>query len=49
MHPPLIIKIGGTALEDEVTAPSVWQAVSRIHASRAGGVVLVHGGGKAVR
>ena len=48
MHPPLIIKIGGTALENEATAPSVWQAISQIHAARAGGVVLVHGGGKAV-
>ncbi len=47
-HPPLIIKIGGAALENEVTAPSVWKAIAQIHTARAGGVVLVHGGGQAV-
>jgi len=48
MHAPLVIKIGGSALENEVTAPSVWKAIAQIHAARAGGVVLVHGGGQAV-
>jgi acetylglutamate kinase len=47
-HPPLVIKIGGVALEDQTTAPRVWEAIAQLHRTRAGGVVLVHGGGKAV-
>jgi len=45
---PLVIKIGGTALEERSTAPALWAAVAALHASRPSGVVLVHGGGKAV-
>lgn len=45
---PLIIKIGGSTLEDRAATAALWPALVRLHASRAGGVALVHGGGKAV-
>lgn len=48
-HPgPVIIKIGGSTLESRSTA-ALWPAlVTKLHAEGRGGVVLVHGGGKAV-
>ncbi|CAG0982465.1 acetylglutamate kinase [Phycisphaerales bacterium] len=48
MSGPIVIKIGGTTLEDRASAPALWRALASLHASHAGGVVLVHGGGKAV-
>lgn len=45
---PLVIKVGGTTLEDQRSAPALWKAVATLHVSHPGGVVLVHGGGKAV-
>jgi acetylglutamate kinase len=45
---PIVIKIGGTALEDRSSAPMVWTAVAKLHTQHPGGVVLLHGGGKAV-
>lgn len=45
---PFVIKVGGTAVEDERTASLLWDAVAALNESHAGGVVLVHGGGKAV-
>lgn len=45
---PIVIKVGGTTLEDAAGSPMLWRAVADLHASHAGGVVLVHGGGKAV-
>jgi acetylglutamate kinase len=53
---PLIIKIGGRTLEEQSAEPRLWQAIARVARERAasgrggasGGVVLVHGGGKAV-
>jgi acetylglutamate kinase len=45
---PIVVKIGGTALEDQRSAPAVWRAVAGLSRSHKGGVVLVHGGGKAV-
>jgi len=45
---PIVIKVGGTAVEDERTAPPLWDAVAGFHRSHPSGVVLVHGGGKAV-
>lgn len=45
---PIVIKIGGTALEDRNSAPLVWSAVAKLHSDHPGGVVLLHGGGKAV-
>lgn len=45
---PIVIKVGGTTLEDQRSAPTLWKAVASLHAARPAGVVLVHGGGKAV-
>lgn len=48
MTPPLVIKVGGAAAEDQRSAPALWDAVADLHRAEPGGVVLVHGGGKAV-
>jgi acetylglutamate kinase len=48
MTPPVVIKVGGAAAEDEHSAPALWDTVAALHGSDSGGVVLVHGGGKAV-
>lgn len=45
---PIVIKIGGTTLEDRRSAPALWHSIAALGKSHAGGVVLVHGGGKAV-
>jgi len=49
---PLIVKIGGVALETQAESPEMWTALLSLHrdrlASGKGGVLLVHGGGKAV-
>lgn len=49
---PVIIKIGGVTLERQAESPQLWSALLELHrarlASGQGGVVLVHGGGKAV-
>lgn len=49
---PLIIKIGGSTLDDRASTAALWPALVKLHEDRvksgAGGVVLVHGGGKAV-
>jgi len=48
---PLVVKLGGAALDDPAAAPWVWSAIARMHEAHSrdgGGVVLVHGGGKAV-
>ena len=48
----IIIKIGGTTLEEQRSQPTLWRSVAQVadtlHASSSGGVVLLHGGGKAV-
>jgi acetylglutamate kinase len=43
---PVVIKVGGTTLEDPATSGQLWDAVARLTQGRP--VVLVHGGGKAV-
>ncbi|MCC6676799.1 MAG: acetylglutamate kinase [Phycisphaerales bacterium] len=45
---PLIIKIGGSTLEDRAATAALWPALVSLHRGRPGGVVLVHGGGRAV-
>lgn len=45
---PIVIKVGGTMVEDAATAPGLWKAVAELHQRHAAGVVVVHGGGKAV-
>lgn len=45
---PVVIKVGGTMVEDLSTAPPLWRAIAALHASHPAGVVVLHGGGKAV-
>lgn len=45
---PLVVKIGGAALDEPEACPWLWPAIADLHRSRTGGIVLVHGGGKAV-
>jgi acetylglutamate kinase len=45
---PLVIKIGGATLEDPKTSPALWDAIAALAKSRKEGVIVVHGGGKAV-
>lgn len=48
---PLVIKIGGSTLEEQRAHPELWLALAGLakqeHAQGRGGLVLVHGGGKA--
>jgi acetylglutamate kinase len=49
MSKPIVIKIGGVAVERQSRAPGLWSALLREHARiGSGGVVLVHGGGALV-
>lgn len=43
MRKPLVIKIGGTTLEEQRSNTALWSEIARM-----GDVVLLHGGGKAV-
>jgi acetylglutamate kinase len=45
---PIVIKIGGTTLEDPKTSSMLHDAIASLAKSRREGVVVVHGGGKAV-
>ncbi len=45
---PLIIKIGGTTLENQSSQPDLWRSLVALSKSHKGGLILVHGGGKAV-
>ncbi len=45
---PLVIKLGGAAVESPCEQASLWRALGTLHQSEASGVVLVHGGGAQV-
>lgn len=50
---PIVIKIGGATLEAQAQSPTLWRALVDLHEQDrrnhpGGGLVLVHGGGKAV-
>lgn len=48
---PFVLKIGGTTLEAQASQATLWEALLALHESlsaRGSGVVVVHGGGKAV-
>lgn len=45
---PLIVKIGGTTLEHQTSQNDLWRSLVALSKSHAGGLILVHGGGKAV-
>lgn len=48
MSGPIVIKVGGTTLEDRGAAGAIWSAIAQLSRTHPAGVVLVHGGGKAV-
>ncbi len=48
MTGPIVVKIGGTTLEDPKTSPLLWDAIAALAKSRREGVIVVHGGGKTV-
>ena len=45
---PLVVKLGGALLDDAGRFPGVFDALARMHQLHRGGLVVVHGGGKAV-
>lgn len=45
---PLVVKIGGASLERQRETPALWHALVEKHRTHAGGIVLVHGGGRMV-
>ncbi len=45
---PIIIKIGGSTLDGHRDNPAMWRALASLAARTPAGIVLVHGGGKAV-
>jgi acetylglutamate kinase len=45
---PLVVKLGGALLDDAARHPGVFDALARLHQALPGGVVIIHGGGKAV-
>lgn len=48
MTGPLVVKLGGALLDDARAFGSVFDALAALHRASAGGLVIVHGGGKAV-
>lgn len=48
MTGPLVVKLGGAALDEPRERGDLWRALAEAHATSGAGVVLVHGGGKAV-
>jgi acetylglutamate kinase len=45
---PIVVKLGGAALDAPSERAALWAALRTLHAAHAGGLVLVHGGGQAV-
>lgn len=45
---PLVVKLGGAALEEPASSPVLWETLCAMHRRHTGGVVLVHGGARAV-
>jgi acetylglutamate kinase len=45
---PLVVKIGGAGVDEPRNAQGLWRAVAAAHEAASGGLVLVHGGGRAV-
>lgn len=45
---PIVLKLGGLALDDPAANGSLWKAVAKLAKSAPGGLVVVHGGGMLV-
>ena len=48
MTGPIVIKLGGRALDEADTRAELWDAIARLGADAPGGLVILHGGGSAV-
>lgn len=48
MTAPVVIKLGGRALDEASSRPALWDAIATIAQEAPGGLVVVHGGGGAV-
>ncbi len=48
MTAPIVVKIGGRALDEAASRGPLWNALASLAREHAGGVVIVHGGGAAV-
>ncbi len=48
MNDPLVVKLGGALLDDAANFPGVFDALVHMHQVHPCGLVIVHGGGKAV-
>lgn len=48
MTGPIVIKLGGLSVEDPKRSRALLSAIAALHRSDDGGVVIVHGGGKAI-
>lgn len=42
---PVVVKLGGAAMDESADSDALWSALADLHANEPGGVVLVHGGG----
>jgi acetylglutamate kinase len=45
---PLVVKLGGALLDDAAAHGAVFEALAALHNALPGGLVIVHGGGKAI-
>ena len=45
---PLVVKLGGAAVDDPAAGSALWDAIAALHQSEKKGLVLVHGGGAAI-
>lgn len=48
MSAPIVVKIGGRALDEAASRPALWDALAGLALESRAGLVLVHGGGSAV-
>ncbi|MBX3322885.1 MAG: acetylglutamate kinase [Phycisphaeraceae bacterium] len=50
MSGPIVVKVGGSVLDEIASMPGLWSAIASAHAARptGKGVIVVHGGGRAV-
>jgi acetylglutamate kinase len=45
---PLVVKLGGAAIDDAPACAALWDALAALHSAQPGRLVLVHGGGAAI-
>lgn len=45
---PLVVKLGGAAVDNPDAGSALWDAIARLHQTQSRGIILVHGGGTAI-